>query len=675
MLKFDILFISLAFILLFAKETTFNVSAQTPNANLGSWSLLPVTQLVTCIHSMLLPGPYDVAPGTKPKLLCVERPHGGGKGKYPPNPYVEPDGTRSNAAEIDLLAPAGSTPAQYAKISKAINNPFCAGHAQMADGSILVAGGDREAATAPDGTSLLIDGTNIKRIYKSYDPTPANMLGDPVTKLNAGWNDAGAMSKGRWYPTVHTISDGSQIIVGGVAVALDLDEYKNKGTRNLNPTYEFQPSKGAPVNLQILQDTDPWNLFPVVQQLTSGRIWIFVGSPSVLLTPATGAIEPVANMTDILHHPRIYPYTSTSAMLPLHEKTGYKNTIMLCGGTLKDNPANATLTDSTGTASNYCSRINPDEPNAKWEENFIRFPGAGKVMPDVVLMPDGNVLFVNGAIWGTAGGDAGVVNGAHDPNFETFVYNATSGTFEKGPNFTVARLYHSGALLLPDGRVITTGNEEANYKDLEGGATSKIMTNKCFPSSSYGVNFTSANNDPTAGCGDPFEYRIELFTPYYYNKPTQPVIKPGYGTSYPTQVTYGSNFWIQFTSDARQVDRIVFIRYATTTHSTNMDQRMIVMDWKFKNQTHLIVNVPPNGNVAPPGNWMVFPVGVDGSVGHSVTIRIGAGAPVVNEVPKMPVTTNGVGSGGNSSSGGEKVRYGVIGTVVTIFAIILVNVF
>ncbi|KAJ1569367.1 hypothetical protein HK096_003328 [Nowakowskiella sp. JEL0078] len=616
-IRFDLAVTVLVAATIYTSSLNFHVSAQTIPADvtLGSWEVNPITQLVTCIHSFLTPGPITPAPGLRPKLICVERPHGGGAGKYPPNPYIEPDNSRSNAVEIDLLAAPGTPSSTYAKISRAVNNPFCGGHAQMANGNIFMSGGDRESFTNPlTGSQVLTDGTNINRIYAPYDSNATQ---------SSPWTVTNAMASGRWYPSVLTLNDGTILIVGGVAAALSLDDWK-AGKKTLNPTYEFYPTRGAAVTLPILQQTDPWNLYPVMRQLpSSGKIWIFVGGPSVLLDTVTGVVTDLPAMTDTLHHPRIYPFTSTAVTLPLRPSNNYTATYMICGGTLRDaGVLNTTLT-STGTASNYCSKVTPESALPKWSENFVQFPGSGKVMPDVILTPDGKVIFVNGAIWGTAGGDAGVNLNAHEPNFQTFIFDPVTSTFTRGQDFTVARLYHSGVLLLPDGRVITTGSEENNYVDF-----SKILANQCFPfnGSAISKNWTQANNVASAGCTDPFEYRIEIFTPAYYSLPSKPIITNSYGISYPSFITYGSNFVVQFDTNATDIKTISFIRYSTTTHSTNNEQVLVELVISYTNYTHLIIEAPPNSLIAAPGNWMLFPVATNGAIGHSVTIRLAAGA-------------------------------------------------
>ncbi|KAJ1562330.1 hypothetical protein HK096_011296 [Nowakowskiella sp. JEL0078] len=637
---FDIAVSLIVVFVLYPSTTEFRVIAQTSttiaaNPALGSWSINPLNQLVTCIHSFLTPGPISPAPGLRPKLICVERPHGGGMGKYPPNPYIEPDNSRisivltqSNTVEIDLLDAAGTPSSKYAKISRSINNPFCGGHSQMIDGRIFMSGGDRESFTNPVTNQLMLtDGTNINRIYTPFDKNKTQ---------TSPWTVTNAMGSGRWYPSVITLNNGEILIVGGTAAALSLDDWQAQ-KKALNPTYEYYPTRGGATILPLLQKTDPWNLYPVLRQLPkSGKVWIFSGGPSVLLDTKTGAVTDLPAMTDKLHHPRIYPFTSTAVTYPLRPKNNYTATIMICGGTLRDPGVSNTTIKSTGFASNYCSKVEPESATPKWVENFVQFPGTGKVMPDVVLMPDGKAIYVGGSTWGTAGGDAGVCSNAHDPSFTTYIFDFDTNTFSRGPDYTIARLYHSGALLLPDGRIITTGSEENNYVDFP-----KILANKCFPfnGSTITKNWTSANNVANAGCTQPFEYRIEIFTPTYYSLPKKPIITSSYGISYPSIITYGSNFAVQMDTKASDVASISFIRYSTTTHSTNNEQVLVELIVSYSNLTHLIIEAPPNSFIATPGDWMLFPVASNGAIGHSVTIRLAAGKVIRIPVPATPTSS------------------------------------
>lgn len=65
--------------------------------------------------------------------------------------------------------------------------------------------------------------------------------------------------------TVALVQDGSIIIIGGC----DWGGYVNDVGQN-NPTYEYYPTRGGPVGLNILTTTLPANLFPLIWLLPSG---------------------------------------------------------------------------------------------------------------------------------------------------------------------------------------------------------------------------------------------------------------------------------------------------------------------------------------------------------------------------------------------------------------------
>jgi hypothetical protein len=75
----------------------------------------------------------------------------------------------------------------------------------------------------------------------------------------------------------------------------------------------------------------------------------------------------------------------------------------------------------------------------------------------MVSLPDGTVMIMNGAYHGAAGFGL-----AEDPNLTAILYDPTQPV---GSRFTilnqsiVARMYHSEATLLPDGRVLVSGSD------------------------------------------------------------------------------------------------------------------------------------------------------------------------------------------------------------------------
>ncbi|KAJ3126516.1 hypothetical protein HK098_007416 [Nowakowskiella sp. JEL0407] len=593
---------------------------------LGSWKVIGETGVV-CIHSAMLPGPEPA--GTRWKILCAERPHHGNN-PYPNNVKTGGEST----TEVDVFNTAKPFTATHVA-----RNPFCGGQVQMADGRIFSAGGDRSTVSIPGNADFIVDGRTARRIY-----TPLDQIG---TSGVAPWTSLPDMTVQRWYPTIITLETGRQLIVSGSLDNLDL---ANMTLTTKNPTYEYYPPQPNEQKhtLQILDRAHPWNLYPQVYLLPkTGKVFIFAGNESAIIDTKTD----IADETSIppINDPRtfvkIYPFTPTGVLLPLTIKNNFTATIRLCGGTLVNNQS-----------APYCHEISPEAPGAAWVEvDPLPTP---KVMPDVVILPDGKLLYMNGAPWGTAGGDGGQAYNAHPPSYYTFLYDHDAPRGNQYINMTsstVGRLYHSGALLTPDGRVVTVGNEMANWPDIEANRTD------CFP-----FNFTTP-------CIDPFETRVEAFEPPYFNVKNRISVDL---TRVPRNLTHGTIFEVFLNSNVstRYVSKANFIRYGSTTHSTNSDQRLIeaVIQSQHATSGRLVIEIPPNPVIAPPGNYMLWLLDESGVPSeNSVTILFSLGAPDVTSVQKDSTNLiKPVGGGNNSGSGvgsgAHRLTTSVAGALVAI---------
>ena len=84
-------------------------------------------------------------------------------------------------------------------------------------------------------------------------------------------------------------------------------------------------------------------------------------------------------------------------MLPLLRKNNYQPVIQLCGGSRF----------KTTVADDRCISIDMSSSSPKWE--LVDPLPVARLMPDAVLLPDATVLYTNGAGWGQAGGNAGII--------------------------------------------------------------------------------------------------------------------------------------------------------------------------------------------------------------------------------------------------------------------------
>jgi hypothetical protein len=202
-----------------------------------------------------------------------------------------------------------------------------------------------------------------------------------------------------------------------------------------------------------------------------------------------------------------------------------------------------------------------------------------RVMPDMVLLPDGTVWIGNGAMLGSAGYDYAGTDGkrlqqAYNPVFRPTIYNPKATV---GKRFTtnlarstIARMYHSVANLLPDGRVWIAGS--------------------------------NPNSPPNLKAEFPTEYRVEYFSPPYLFKTARPII-----TTLIKTISIGKPFTlkIDFKGVPQKNVSVVLVNSGFTTHSIHMSQRLVGLTSTI-NGTTLTVQGPPSVNLFPRGPGTIY---------------------------------------------------------------------
>ena len=376
--------------------------------------------------------------------------------------------------------------------------------------------------------------------------------------------------------------------------------------------------------MDILVWSFPHNLYAPSFLLPSGNVFVFVSNKTIIIDTKT---DQVINLPDLIaddHAPWIYPHSPTMFVLPLTIANNFKFELMICGGSKL----------SSKDASASCYKIAPEDPNPTWTK-LKDMPNA-RLMPDSVILPDGTILLVNGASWGQAGGNQGQTQYSSGPIFVADLYDPSTSSWTSLASATNKRLYHSGALLLESGHVITTGSEMDNYADYW-----PTRNPNCFE------DIANINTNPTnrTGCTDPFNYNIERFTPPYLQVggSRAPVLSKA-----PSSATHGSLIQLDLKSSA-EVSRVTLVRTATSTHSTNTDQRLIELVIVGYTDTSLFVRLPLNPALAPAGNWFVFVLSSDSIPSAAQTIRLTTGTAVNVTLPAnaksgSPATTQKNGS-------------------------------
>jgi hypothetical protein len=167
-------------------------------------------------------------------------------------------------------------------------------------------------------------------------------------------------------------------------------------------------------------------------------------------------------------------------MLPLTPANKWTPTLLFCGGSaMPDNDwgnyGGPNADTWTVTASSDCRRLTP-EPSDGSQPAYIQDDDMlePRTMSQFIFLPTGKLLLLNGGQKGTAGYALGTPNTpdaqmpfgrslATDPVLRPVIYDPDA---PKGSRWStqglsaskIPRLYHSTAILLPDGSVIVAGS-------------------------------------------------------------------------------------------------------------------------------------------------------------------------------------------------------------------------
>lgn len=214
--------------------------------------------------------------------------------------------------------------------------------------------------------------------------------------------------------------------------------------------------------------------------------------------------------------------------------------------------------------STSCVSITPDVSGTYTEEDDTLEP---RSMGNFIILPNGKLFYVNGAGSGVAGygKDAWAIGESYadHPVLTPAMYDpsAPAGNRWSRDGFSssnIPRMYHSSAVLLPDGRSLLVSFQKRML--LNCGLTGAVLVTGSNPNADYNVG---------AGVTYPTEYRVEKFYPSYYNeRRPQPQGLPNklsYGGAY-FNVSLSSNDLFGDVSNA-QGAQVVLIRPGFSTHT------------------------------------------------------------------------------------------------------------
>jgi hypothetical protein len=382
-----------------------------------------------------------------------------------------------------------------------LNIPFnrdimCSGMSFLPDGRLLATGGEPDDPSEPLGTG-----------------NPYTTLFRPATN---SWADSDRMDFARWYPSNVLLPNGTTLIMGGTAtpssVVKQMESY-DAATETVS---------------RMPASTDRWvGLYPRTSLLWNGQV--LKAGPG----DRTLRFDPARNKWFFVAEMKGGDRKRGSAVLL---SGGQK--VFTCGGKSADGRI-------TGTSE--VIDMSAAQPGWRLVDPLTQ----ARVNHNLVLLPDGTVLCVGGGNGAQQWRSPVGLSELFDPETETWTAMASQNT---------NRTYHSTAILLADGRVISGG----------------------------------------ANTGESEETTVEFYSPPYLFRGARPTIS----SVSPSNLNHGDSCTIS-TPNAAAVDRVVLVKPGANTHSTNFDQRHVELTFTTGAGT-VTAAIPTNGALVPPGYYMLF---------------------------------------------------------------------
>lgn len=420
---------------------------------------------------------------------------------------------------------------------------FCAGTSLLPDGRVLVVGGN-----VGDPTAAQNKGLNTVFTF------------DPATE---SWQTHERTRQGRWYPTLLEIGDGRTLLFAGIPKPGDPDWSPGSEYR-INTDLEIFDHLSNDVGYvsSLRADEQPGNpplpgQYPHMWWMPSGHALVAGPrkSDTWRLFPPTpnGDDASWSDLPDMPAHREWAP----GVLLPNSSK------IVLFGGADRDDHVTSGYYPANGSTTTFDDAA----PELGWQ------PGPDmrveRAFHNAVQLPDGRVALVGGGF----GEDDTRRNYRwefRDAQKRVEVFDPVTGAFTLGNAQAEGRTYHSSALLLPDGRVMSAGD------DINGplGPESGVRTD-------------------TAEIWSP---------PYLFEQECEPRPRPVLEAA-PASIAYGAPFAVDVSGVVREA---VLVAPGADTHNNDMSQRVVPLADPLRDGGTATLVAPASGDLAPPGYYMLF---------------------------------------------------------------------
>ncbi|MFJ2175741.1 galactose oxidase-like domain-containing protein [Streptomyces sp. NPDC087851] len=394
------------------------------------------------------------------------------------------------------------------------------------------------------GQKLALDKKDFQGIKEAYEF-------DPVAEK---YISVDPMNEARWYPTLTTLKDGKVLALSGLDEIGQLVPGKNE---------IYDPKKKT---WKYTGDIRKFPTYPAVFLMDDGKLFYSgsnsgygpadVGRDPGIWDLETNKFDKVPGLGD-----PDQMETSATVMLPPAQDQKF---MVIGGGGIGESEKSSDKSRLVDLKD-----ADPRFKDGPTLERGTRYPSAS-------LLPDDSVLVTGGSEDYRGRGGSNVL--------QARMFDPASNAYTRVADPAVGRNYHSGSLLLPDGRVMIFGSDSL-YAD-------------------------KANTKPGV-----FEQRIEIYTPPYLYRDTAPEVTDG-----PKAVKRGGSAVFKV-KDPGAVTTAKLMRPSAVTHVTDVEQRTVALDFK-KTADGVEVTVPKNSALVPSGWYMLFVTDGEGTPSKAVWVEI-----------------------------------------------------
>lgn len=374
----------------------------------------------------------------------------------------------------------------------------------------------------PDGR-LLVAGGHIS----DDQGTPDTNVFDPATET---WQHLAPMARGRWYPTNTTLPSGEVVTMAGRdenSLIVPLPEVWNGAA--------WRQLTSAPFDLPY---------YPRNFVAPDGRIFYAGEFQQSYYLDTAGA----GRWSD--------------GPLRQFGARGYGSAVMY-------EPGKILYAGGGDPPTASAEIIDLNQPSPTW--TYTGEMAFARRQMNATLLPTGDVLVTGGTSSGGFNDPAGGVRAAE-------LWHPATGTWTTMASSAVVRVYHSTALLLPDGRVLFTGSGDSGEAD---------------------------------------ERNYELYSPPYLFNGARPTITG----ALPPSAGYGQTQVVN-TPDGPGIAKVTLIRLGSVTHAFDQSELLVPLSFS-RVAAGLTIHLPASRTAAPPGPYMLFLVNTNGvpSVGRMMLLQ------------------------------------------------------